>query len=70
MEDEYWRTQQLMRDEYLAVIREVLDGPDLLGEKLQTLRERLLMVQGWLAQDRCIAQRGSSQAAPFTCTRA
>ena len=52
-DEAYWEFQASMREDYLFAIEALLEQPFLIGQPVSGMRDRLLMIQTWLTQDRC-----------------
>ena len=59
-DEAYWELQASMREDHLLAIEALLEQPYLIGQCVSVMRDRLLMIQTWLTQDRC--------SPPFLCS--
>ena len=52
-DEAYWEFQASMREDFLHEIEALLEEPFLIGQPVNGMRDKVLMIQTWLTQDRC-----------------
>ena len=67
-DEAYWEFQAAMREDYLLAVEALLEAPFLIGQSVSGMRDRLLMIQTWLTQDRCSPPSPGSLATVATAT--